>query len=90
MPRENINCTTDAGLRAQVSWSRDAEYVQLATIRARKPVVTTANVPGVVATSVLAVPVQSDGWFVDLNREQINRLIRVLRRARDSAFGSDA
>lgn len=31
-----------------------------------------------------------DGWHVTLNREGINRLIRVLRRARDSAFGSDA
>ena len=31
-----------------------------------------------------------DGWHVTLDREQINRLIRVLRRARDSAFGSDA
>lgn len=31
-----------------------------------------------------------DGWHVTLDREQINRLIRVLRRARDAAFGSDA
>lgn len=28
--------------------------------------------------------------FVDLNRDGINRLIRALRRARDSAFGADA
>jgi hypothetical protein len=27
---------------------------------------------------------------VDLNREQINRLIRTLRRARDQAYGADA
>jgi hypothetical protein len=27
---------------------------------------------------------------IDLNRSQINRLIRVLRQARDSAYGADA
>lgn len=31
----------------------------------------------------------SSGWFVDLDRSEINRLIRILRRARDSAFGKD-
>ena len=31
-----------------------------------------------------------DGLFLDLNREQINRLIRTLRKARDQAYGSDA
>lgn len=30
-----------------------------------------------------------DGMFVSLNRTKINDLIRVLRRARDSAFGRD-
>lgn len=30
------------------------------------------------------------GWFKDLNRDEINRLITVLRRARDQAFGKDA
>lgn len=29
------------------------------------------------------------GWFVDLDREMINKIIRVLRRARDQAFGVD-
>lgn len=29
------------------------------------------------------------GWYVDLGRREINELIRVLRRARDQAFGRD-
>lgn len=29
------------------------------------------------------------GWFVDLNRGEINRLIKALRRARDVVFGKD-
>jgi hypothetical protein len=31
-----------------------------------------------------------DPMYVDLSRYEINKLIRVLRRARDSAFGRDA
>jgi hypothetical protein len=31
-----------------------------------------------------------DGWFVDVDRAAINRLIRLLRKARDQAYGSDA
>ena len=30
------------------------------------------------------------GMCADLDREQINRLIRTLRKARDQAFGADA
>ena len=29
------------------------------------------------------------GWHVDLDRAGVNRLIRVLRQARDAAFGKD-
>lgn len=29
------------------------------------------------------------GWYVDLDRKGINDLIRVLRKARDQAFGRD-
>jgi hypothetical protein len=31
----------------------------------------------------------TDGMYVDLDRNEINRLIRNLRRARDQAFGKD-
>lgn len=30
------------------------------------------------------------GWYTHLDRANINRLIRTLRRARDQAFGADA
>lgn len=30
------------------------------------------------------------GFYVSLDRDGVNRLIRTLRRARDAAFGSDA
>jgi len=31
-----------------------------------------------------------DGWWVDLDRNKINSLIRHLRRGRDQAYGADA
>lgn len=34
-------------------------------------------------------PPKPEGMFVDLNRRQINDLIRHLRKARDSAYGRD-
>ena len=33
---------------------------------------------------------QRPGFFVSLDRDGINRMIRALRRARDAAFGADA
>jgi hypothetical protein len=30
------------------------------------------------------------GYYVDLDRDGINRMIRILRKARDAAFGADA
>lgn len=29
------------------------------------------------------------GWWVDVSRDEINRLIKVLRKARDQAYGAD-
>lgn len=34
-------------------------------------------------------PLPHDGYFQQLSRYQINSLIRVLRRARDQAYGRD-
>lgn len=79
MPKENIHSVSDAAnpaLNAEVSWSREAEYVQLGTVN-----------PDENATTEDCI---TNGWFVTLDRVQINRLIRVLRRARDQAFGADA
>lgn len=35
-------------------------------------------------------PFDDRGWYVDFDRDRLNQLIRVLRRARDKAFGQDA
>ena len=40
--------------------------------------------------SVNQVLIEERGWFVELDRESINRLIKSLRKARDQAFGEDA
>lgn len=58
--------------RIKVTWGRDAQYVQLATVADAED-----------ATE------WSDGWHIDMNRRTINELIRVLRRARDQAYGRD-
>jgi hypothetical protein len=58
----------------QVSWSSEAEYVQVAT--GSRDAVTHES--------------DSDRWmFVDLDRRGINDAIKVLRRARDQAYGRD-
>jgi hypothetical protein len=58
----------------QVSWSREAEYVQIVT-GSRDPVTFDSD--------------SSQWFFVSLERREINDLIRKLRRARDQAFGRD-
>ena len=59
----------------EISWGREAGYVQLATREG-----------GDVDESVRA----REGWFASLDRQSINQMIRTLRRARDAAFGADA
>lgn len=58
-----------------VGWTPDC-YVQVATLNPR------------------VKPDRPDspeaGWYTTLDRLAINRLIRVLRRARDAAYGADA
>ncbi len=84
MPKENTDCIAGTGLRAEVSWQPGSNgHVQLAT---------TNN-----ATSFkdpeFANPDNPEGlflgWHATLDREGINRLIRSLRKARDSVYGRD-
>lgn len=65
----------------EVRWHRDGGYVQLVT-KATDPS------EGRVAGDSPETHV-TDGYYVDINRQGINDLIRKLRRARDQAFGRD-
>lgn len=60
-----------------VGWERD-KHVQIGVVNG-PPVELAIN-------GVRADP----GLWMDLDRVQINRLIHVLRRARDAAYGADA
>lgn len=62
---------------AEIRWSRDGEYVQVATVLVE-----------LVDHSPVLKEV-SGGWYLNLDRTGINDMIRFLRRARDQAFGKD-
>lgn len=80
MPKETVIDSSSfsdegcRGLRTEVRWSREAEYVQIATVADQVPV---------------ASGLGGEGWHCSLDRHAINELIRHLRRARDQAFGRD-
>lgn len=87
----------------EVAWSRDGGYIQVATIAAdgTERVVGIVNEwlkeAGMPLVDLEALrsklgdtPPAFDGWHATLEeRGDINRLIRVLRTARDQAFGRD-
>lgn len=78
MPKERIlSLPIDDTLTpiVQITWGRDSEHVQLATL----------NSDGV----ELEPTPEGNGWFVSLSRNGINQMIRILRRARDQAYGRD-
>jgi hypothetical protein len=86
MPRERIG--GGEGHPTEVTWSRGGESVQVGTVT-----VDGSSLPelverftqqeGVEASSVM------QGLFGHLDRDGCNQLIKVLRRARDQAFGRD-
>lgn len=63
-----------------VRWGRDQGYVQIVTKALSAHGGRWAESDDTHVT---------DGFYVDLNRQAINKLIRDLRRARDQAFGRD-
>lgn len=81
MPREKFynDNDPDAETRLEVSWQHGA-YVQLTTAL-RRDVEASADVPAHVAYDT--------GAYVSLDRYGLNRLIQVLRRARNAAYGKD-
>lgn len=80
MPKENVNNDLgDPATRVEVSWQHGA-YVQLTTaLRRDEP--SSREAPEHVAWDT--------GAYVSLDRHGINRLIQVLRRARNAVFGKD-
>jgi hypothetical protein len=67
----------------EVRWDGESGYFQIATKESTAEVF----VPGDVLPEN-TIPAQY-GWYTNLDRRGINDLIRVLRRARDQAFGRD-
>lgn len=60
----------------KVGWSKEAEHVEIALVHHRD---------GGEATDS-----DSNCWHSQFDRDGLNRLIRLLRKARDQAFGADA
>lgn len=78
MPKEKVfDIHNDAEFVA-VGWSRDG-YVQIATV----------NPLGEISMQGNRIDDIDPGWFIDMDRRSINDLIRLLRNARDAAFGRD-
>lgn len=82
MPKETVqgsvyedqNTRITSRFDVEVAWGRETSYVQVATVDPD-------------AKDALS---KESGLHVDLDRAKINQLIRVLRKARDQAFGADA
>ncbi len=69
--------------QVNVLWGRDGGYVQIVTKATDAEGGRYAGDYDECQSDV------SDGFHVDLERGEINKLIRDLRRARDQAFGKD-
>lgn len=97
MPKERIPAATLTPFDVIVSWSRDGT-VQVATTAADAGERLSRWTEEVPSGSPTDGPTKTepgsrfdyfDGWHVDLDRQRVNELIRILRRARDQAFGRD-
>ena len=97
MPREMISSSNHGtndhpAPLVQVAWGRET-YVQVGVCYDDRPRVDgSGHVPRSEASDEIdsmrvTIP---EGLWSDLNRDGINRLIRVLRKARDQAYGVDA
>ena len=106
MPRERVYSALvpfvdedPARTVVDLSWSREAGHVQIATIAVDAATGDALNIVerfGSVSASSgddestkHECPVISGGLYMQLDRDGCNRLIRNLRRARDQAFGRD-
>jgi len=90
MPKELFSQTPDDPFLLELRWG-NGPSVQIATVMA-EPLTSDQpqNLRELAESWDLVSTVGARGLFKDLSREEINRLIRSLRRARDNAFGQDA
>lgn len=96
MPKEIVTSVNVPTFDVAVKWSRDG-IVQVATTAADADERLRNWTESAPAGAPLAEPETKpgtsfrvfDGWHVDLDRAGVNRLIRLLRQARDAAFGKD-
>lgn len=75
-----------------VRWDRESGYFQIATAcidRSTHETYIPAHIRAEMPEGEWAFATAWDGFYVDLDRAGINKLIRTLRRARDAAFGRD-
>jgi hypothetical protein len=86
MPHEKIQ--DESGVEAHVSWSNE-RYVQVATLSANPKEFVEWCRNLVSEWDEKAELHERLGMFWTPNRYEINQLIRILRRARDMAFGKD-
>jgi len=72
-------------VRIEVGWARDM-HVQVATTK-----LGSNKEPAAVDKDMVPAEPEGtwDGQWIELDRHQINELIRHLRRARDAAYGRD-
>ena len=78
MPRETIYPNEyNEDVKVEVQWVKD-QYVQVGVAFLPPPSDPTVK------------SVEWDGKYTTLDRAEVNRLIRILRKARDQAFGADA
>ena len=90
MPKELFSQTPNDPFLLELRWG-NGPNVQIATVMA-EPLTDTApqNLAQLVKTWEPSTQDMGRGLYKDLDREEINRLIRSLRRARDNVFGQDA
>ena len=81
MPKENTYSVNDPNIVVELYWYGHAPEGHVHLTTANKDLETHDGEP---------VKQHYKGFEAILDREGINRLIRLLRRARDSAYGADA
>lgn len=90
MPKEIVGRTPNEDGLIEASWGRDLASVQLAV---KGPPNWRDNLDGVdigIEADRYAFPEHILDWHLQLtHRAEVNDLIRVLRKARDQAFGRD-